>query len=283
MSSSTPRALGGGGAAHHTATSTTLRDIHLNNLAESHAASNIKIKVPFSLRPSTWIKRLIARARRNLGLAIVVWWLSFFSDVVFASLLSPSSIFDDPLDFVASLVIYTVVGVGLTVYAGFLTLFNAAGGQKWLGEVANKWAQGTTLPNWFNPEVVGQNTVQGAVNQARRLLAGGIPTTRPPTTQTDENNPAFTSNSTASDVFYNAKRQFDAGAIDKDVFEAQKVAAEELLAASERKIRAMADHCNLEFDGVSDLITVGGSVASIFFTRPGANEDPFIILVIKGK
>ncbi|GAA6036309.1 hypothetical protein JCM8097_001655 [Rhodosporidiobolus ruineniae] len=70
--------------------------------------------------------------------------------------------------------------------------------------------------------------------------------------------------------------------ISADAYERELKRARDLLQASEQRIRDQASGWGVAFNGVSELASVGGSFASIFYTPFGRSEEPFIVLVFKG-
>ncbi|GAA5886389.1 hypothetical protein JCM6882_001624 [Rhodosporidiobolus microsporus] len=162
-----------------------------------------------------------------------------------------------------------------------------------------------------NPDFLEADTAGAALNQARHFLSGKVPTTVETTPPLDEANPPFSTMSTtrifstvlaralltlssivyerpdnlvaeAAKALYAAKELRAVGAIDKDEFGKRKREAETLLFESETSIRHFADVCNLDYDGICDTSKIGGAFGSLFFTKPAAKEDPFIVLVFKG-
>jgi len=66
-----------------------------------------------------------------------------------------------------------------------------------------------------------------------------------------------------------------------DAFYKQLEDAAQMLVLSEGRIAAQAAEWGLRFEGVSDLNSVAGSFAGLFFSKPGSLK-PFIVLTFKG-
>lgn len=102
----------------------------------------------------------------------------------------------------------------------------------------------------------------------------------------------------AADIFDRTQKKYTPGTHAYDV---EMKRAEDKLLESEAKIKVQvrsalllvvegrldlldlqAAKWNLAYDGVSDLSTVSGPFASIFYTPLGSSDQPFVVLCFKG-
>ncbi|BGP19426.1 hypothetical protein JCM10213_000663 [Rhodosporidiobolus nylandii] len=285
------------------------KSIHLSNLVDIRFATSSAANVRTVVRPSNWRDGLYRLSRRNPIVAVLHWWLAFLANTAWTLFFAPNTLVADPVGSLAAAALYPIIGFGLTLYAVLLFLYRLAGGTgltEWLGD---RWGMGRSVPNWANPRILmTENDV--ILTEARPVLRGEVATTVVPTVPDDADNYDFTSLATtrlfsvplaralllcsaavyerddklvedASDIAYNATKELEAGRITQQRFGELMQAAQTTLAASEEPVRVLARSWNLDYDGVSDLSTIGGPFASLFFTRIG-KEAPFIILAFKG-
>ncbi|GAA5868356.1 hypothetical protein JCM8547_002163 [Rhodosporidiobolus lusitaniae] len=297
------------GAPHNL--NTRLRQQHLAELRLFSLNSSWLSTLWALLHPSTWRERFYQASRCNLFIALVHWWFSFVASLFFTLLFSPATIFTDPISLVSTVVLYSVVGIVLTFWAIVLTSWRAVGGAAITKAISNKWANGTSLENWPNPAILGDEATR-TLNSARAFLSGIIPTTIEQKADLDDENPDFISLNKTTRVFsvvlarallilssvvyerrdeevaaaasiaVEAKYMHDAGVIGDETYANERRRADETLFASEEPIRRRAQEWGLSFEGLSDHQVVSGSFASLFFTPPTSTELPFIVLVFKG-
>ncbi|GAA5927963.1 hypothetical protein JCM1841_005063 [Sporobolomyces salmonicolor] len=249
---------------------------------------------------------LVAGAKHNVLLSFVSYLLSTVTAWFWTLLTSPASILLDPLSTCASLIIYPFVWVALAYAVGVFWLASLFGGGKIIDWVSKKWANGYSMVNWPNPQIFGQKSTD-TVQAARPMLSGQYKTTVPPQAQIDEESASFGSARTArlfslplartlllmsalvyernDDLVAQASNiAMDAQKSKEGSDEKQRLLrqADALLDQSERIIREQAARWGLRYGGVSDLASVAGPFASIFYTTSDRDEKPFIVLVFKG-
>jgi hypothetical protein len=83
----------------------------------------------------------------------------------------------------------------------------------------------------------------------------------------------------AADIAYAASKTYAKGTTQYDL---EMTRAENKLSESEERIKREAAKWGLAYDGVSDLSSVAGPFASIFYTPIGSDQRPFIVLCFKG-
>ncbi|GAA5920844.1 hypothetical protein JCM3775_003977 [Rhodotorula graminis] len=239
-------------------------------------------------------------ARRNILVAFVSFLVTSLRTYLWTLVVSPASILFDPLSTLATLVLYPIIAAGLAVLVATLYLFSLLGG------LSAKYANGWSIVNWADPTLFGPRSVT-AFHDARATLQGDVQTTIEQEVSADEANPDFSSLKTVrtfslplartllllSSLIYERDDALvdEAGHIidtaqklyqsTSPQYAAELKRAEDLVVESEGLIKGKAAQWGLEFDGVSDLTTVGGPLAGIFFT-PAGTAKPFICLVFKG-
>ncbi|GAA5964533.1 hypothetical protein JCM8115_003911 [Rhodotorula mucilaginosa] len=163
------------------------------------------------------------------------------------------------------------------------------------------------MPNWPSQDLFGTESII-ALQAARPILQGDVPTTLPQTVATQDDNPDFTRLATgrifsvplariflamsalvyerrdalvdeAADIAYAASKTYAKGTTQYDL---EMTRAENKLSESEERIKREAAKWGLAYDGVSDLSSVAGPFASIFYTPIGSDQRPFIVLCFKG-
>ncbi|GAA5874114.1 hypothetical protein JCM1840_000355 [Sporobolomyces johnsonii] len=249
---------------------------------------------------------LVARAKRNVPLSFVLYLLRTLTAWFWTLLTSPASILLDPLSTFASLIIYPVVWIGLGYAVGVFWLASLLGGGKLIDWAGRKWANGYSMVNWPNPQIFGQQSTD-TIQAARPMLSGKYKTTVPPQAHIDDDNPIFGTARTArlfslplarslllmSALVYERDDNLvtKASTIAMDAQKCREGSAEKqrlvrladaLLDQSEKVIREQAARWGLRYDGVSDLASVAGPFASIFYTSSDRDVKPFIVLVFKG-
>ena len=83
----------------------------------------------------------------------------------------------------------------------------------------------------------------------------------------------------AADIAYAASKKYAKGTTQYDL---EMTRAENKLSESEERIKREAAKWGLAYDGVSDLSSVAGPFASIFYAPIGSDQRPFIVLCFKG-
>ena len=83
----------------------------------------------------------------------------------------------------------------------------------------------------------------------------------------------------AADIAYAASKKYAKGTTQYDL---EMTRAENKLSESEERIKREAAKWGLAYDGVSDLSSVAGPFASMFYTPIGFDQRPFIVLCFKG-
>ncbi|GAA5900350.1 hypothetical protein JCM8208_005335 [Rhodotorula glutinis] len=245
-------------------------------------------------------------ARRNIVVAFLSFLVSSGRTYLWTLVVSPASVLFDPLSTIATLILFPVITAGLAVLVAVLYLFSLLGGRRIVNSLSNKYADGWSIVNWADPTIFGPRSVT-AFRDAREALQGDVETTIVQEASTDDDNPDFTSLKTIrtfslplartllllSSLIYERDDTLvdEAGHIidmaqkrypqtSPEYADALK-RAEDLVVESEGLIKNKAAEWGLEFDGVSDLTTIGGPLAGIFFT-PVGSVKPFICLVFKG-
>ncbi|GAA5904376.1 hypothetical protein JCM5296_005272 [Sporobolomyces johnsonii] len=271
----------------------SLRKLHVKELADIGSASAFRAS-------------LVARAKRNVPLSFVSYLLRTVTAWFWTLLTSPASILLDPLSTFASLIIYPVVWIGLGYAVGVFWIASLLGGGKLIDWAGRKWANGYSMVNWPNPQIFGQQSID-TIQAARPMLSGKYKTTVPPQAHIDDDNPMFGTARTArlfslplarslllmSALVYerNDNLVTKASGIATDAQKCREGSEEKhrllrqadaLLDQSEKVIRQQAERWGLRYDGVSDLASVAGPFASIFYTSSDRDEKPFIVLVFKG-
>ncbi|GAA6018068.1 hypothetical protein JCM10207_006070 [Rhodosporidiobolus poonsookiae] len=266
---------------------------HLEDLKKISGRASLKLSLTYWARRSTPISFVFFLYKN------IVQWL-------FTLALAPATAFTDPTGTVAALTIYPLVWSGLFVAVAVFWVAGLLGGQKIITWMSNKWANGYSIVNWPNPQIFGP-TSKKAIDEARAVLEGDVPTTIRDEISLEEENPDYTTYKTtrvfslplartlllmsalvyersdamvrqAADIAFRAQQRYRRGS---QPYEDEMRRAEKTLLESERVIKDKAAEWDLEYDGVSDLVTVGGPFASIFYTKPGARK-PFVVLVFKG-
>ncbi|GAA5873862.1 hypothetical protein JCM3774_000706 [Rhodotorula dairenensis] len=256
---------------------------------------------------SSWRVDLKNLARTNVVFALIVFLLRSLRNFVWTLVFSPATIFIDPIGTLASLVIFPVVNMGVALCCVVFWLGGKLGLNRVIDWVSDKWAQGYSMPNWPSQDLFGLETVR-AVQECRAILQGDVPTTEPQTVASHDDNPDFTRLATgrifsvplarvflamsalvyerkdslvneAANIAYTAQKKYPKGSPQYDL---EMTRAENKLSASEERIKREAARWGLAFDGVSDLSSVTGPFASIFYTPVGSAQRPFIVLCFKG-
>ncbi|GAA6042487.1 hypothetical protein JCM8097_003052 [Rhodosporidiobolus ruineniae] len=254
-----------------------------------------------------WKSGLAYYAKRSTPISFVNFVFRNLKTWVWGLVLSPATVFQDPLGTVASLIIYPVVWTALGVLVFFFWLGSKVGGQRILDWLSVKYAGGWSVVNWANPQIFGPSSVK-AVEEAREYLTGEASTTQLQQVSITEANPDFTELKTvrlfslpiartlllmsslvyerrdrdvrlAADLAFKAQQNYDP---ESDEFRRAMELARDTLAQSEEPIKKQAAQWGLEFDGISELTTVAGPFASIFYTPFKSDEKPFVCLVFKG-
>ncbi|GAA5992233.1 hypothetical protein JCM10908_001831 [Rhodotorula pacifica] len=256
---------------------------------------------------ASWRVDLQNLARTNVVFALIIFLLRTVRNFFWTLVLSPATIFIDPLGTLASLIIFPVVNVGVALCCVVFWLGGKIGLNKIIDWASDKWAQGYSMPNWPSQDLFGPQTIV-ALQASRPILQGDVPTTEPQTVASQDDNPDFTRLATgrifsvplarvflamsalvyerkdsivdeAADIAYAAQKKFPKGSAQYDL---EMTRAENKLSESEERIKQEAAKWGLAFDGVSDLSSVSGPFASIFYTPPSSNQRPFIVLCFKG-
>ncbi|GAA5848915.1 hypothetical protein JCM9279_004664 [Rhodotorula babjevae] len=250
--------------------------------------------------------RVAAWARRNIVVAFASFLGASVRTYLWTLVVSPASVLFDPLSTAATLILYPIIAVGLAFLVAVLYLFSLLGGRRIVNSLSNKYADGWSIVNWADPTIFGPRGAT-AFHDARATLEGGVETTVVQEASADDENPDFTSFKTirtfslplartllilssliyerddalvdhAGHIIDTAQQRYSPTSPE---YAAATKRAEDLIVESEGLIKSKAAEWGLEFDGVSDLTTVGGPFAGIFFTPVGAVK-PFICLVFKG-
>ncbi|GAA5832008.1 hypothetical protein JCM11251_002783 [Rhodosporidiobolus azoricus] len=266
---------------------------HLNDLRRIRLSEN-------------WSASFAFWAKRSVPISFFFFLVQNISSWIFSLIFSPMTILADPIGTVASLVIYPVVWTALGVVVFVFWILALFRGQKIIDWLGKRYAQGYSMVNWPNPQIFGPSSLR-AVQEAREYLTGDNLTTFAQEIAIEVENPDFTTMKTvrvfslplarafllmsalvyersdrlvrqASDIAFRAQK-YEPGS---PTYEKEMNRAEEALEESERVIKDKAKEWGLEYDGVSDLQTIGGPFASIFYTPFGSSDKPFVCLVFKG-
>ncbi|GAA6052174.1 hypothetical protein JCM3770_001255 [Rhodotorula araucariae] len=245
-------------------------------------------------------------ARRNIVIAFFLYVVKNIRTFVWTLAVAPASFFTDPLSTVATLIIYPVITVGLGVAVAVLYFGSLLGLGRVFKRLGNRYANGWSLVNWADPTIFGPRSI-AAIKDARGTLSGDVETTVVQQASLEDANPDFTAMKTirvfslplartllvmsalvyerddslmdsAAHTVLRAQQRYGVGSPE---YAAEMQRAEDLIALSEKRIKDQAAEWGLEFDGVSDLTTIGGPFASIFYT-PVGTEKPYICLIFKG-
>ncbi|GAA6036319.1 hypothetical protein JCM8097_001663 [Rhodosporidiobolus ruineniae] len=265
---------------------------HFQNLCE---IARVK---PWRVSFSYW-------AKRSVPVGFILHFCSHLRTWFRQLVLAPATIFSDPFSTVAALVVYPVVWFALFVAMLIWIALRLLGGRKIIEAVSRNWAAGLSIPNWPNPDMLGVDAKK-AVDEARVYLAGDVPTTLPQQASQLDVDPDFTGLKTvrifsiplartllfmssivyerpdhlvqrAAELAVKAKSSYLPASVQyRDMMEQ----ARDTLIQSGQPIKDKVAVWGLEFDGVSELTTVAGPFASIFYTKSG--QKPFICLVFKG-
>ncbi|BGP19399.1 hypothetical protein JCM10213v2_007488 [Rhodosporidiobolus nylandii] len=259
-------------------------------------------------RPKTWRASLQYYAKQNTACAFATFVLATLSSWIWTLVLSPATVFSDPLGTLAALLFYPVIWTGLGAVVLVFWLLGLVGGQRIIDWLSRRYAGGLGVVNWLNPQIFGPSSVK-AFEEARGILGGHVPTTVPQQVSIFEENPDFASLKTvrlfslplartlllmsslvyerndtlvrqAADIAFHAEQTYHKAS---ESYKQEMKKAQDVLLESERVIKEQAARWGLAFDGVSDLATIGGPFASIFYTPFGdSKQKPFIALVFKG-
>ncbi|GAA5870457.1 hypothetical protein JCM8547_004037 [Rhodosporidiobolus lusitaniae] len=246
-------------------------------------------------------------AKRSVPISFLFFTGQALKTIWLTALLSPATIVSDPLGTLAGLLFYPIIWIGLGTAVFVFWILSMLQGQKVIDYLSDKYAEGWSMVNWPNPQIFDRSSRQ-AVGEAREWLTGEKPTTVVEEVAITEENPDFTTTKTtrifslplarafllmsalvyersdknvrqASDIAFNATQKYKPGT---DSYKREMKRAEGAILESEKKIKDKVAEWGLEFDGVSDLATIGGPFASIFFTPYESEKKPFIVLCFKG-
>ncbi|KAK4057505.1 hypothetical protein OIO90_001574 [Microbotryomycetes sp. JL221] len=234
-------------------------------------------------------------AKYNALIALIRFVLSNIAIWIKTLILSPATIFNDPLSTMVALIVWPVVFVGLFFETIALKVITSMGGQFVIDWISKTFCQGYSLVNWPAPDLFTNEDTINAIKSARATMSG-IPTTfpnvpAPGSTNVDMDNDLATTRIFDLDV---AKTLlvFSALVYERDDKLVQKAASEQahghhqhaeaLVWRSEHRIRKVAeDLWKLRYEGVADLSQPGGSFCSVFYSPPDS-KDKFIAVVFKG-
>ncbi|BGP51022.1 hypothetical protein JCM10450v2_006948 [Rhodotorula kratochvilovae] len=252
-------------------------------------------------------KRSVSQwARQNIVIAFLLYVAKNVRTFLWTLVVSPASIVTDPLSTTATLVVYPVVTTILLGAVVGLYLFSLLGGKRVVDWLSNRYAGGWSVVNWADPTIFGPRSLM-AIKDARGTLSGQVETTVVQQAALEDASPDFTAMKTVrvfslplartlllmsaivyerddsliDDAAHVVMRAQERYAVGSPEYAGEMQRAEDLIGRSEKLIKDKAAEWGLEFDGVSDLTTVGGPFASIFYT-PVGSDKPFICLVFKG-
>ncbi|GAA5968429.1 hypothetical protein JCM11641_007633 [Rhodosporidiobolus odoratus] len=257
--------------------------------------------------PSTWRASFTYWAKRSTPVSFILFVWQTLAGWGWTLVLTPGTVFADPLGTAAALIVYPVVWtfLGLAVFVFWLA--SLVGGQGIIEWIGNEYANGYSMVNWPNPQIFGKDA-RRAIDEARSALEGDVPTTESQQADVADENPDFNALKTkrifslplarsllvmsalvyersdrlvrqAADIAFRAEQQYVKGS---DDYEKEMKRAQDTLTESEKIIKDKAAEWDLSYDGVSDLSSIGGPFASIFYTPFGSSKKPFIALVFKG-
>ncbi|GAA5995589.1 lipase family protein [Rhodotorula paludigena] len=272
--------------------------------AAAHLADVIRVckKRPRGVRGwfSYWSKR-------SFVVAFGAYLLRGLREYARTLLLSPATIFSDPLSTLLTLLAFPAAALALALLMLFFWLAGILGGRQIVNWISRHYANGLSTANWPNPNIFGSAS-NAAVQSARDILSGETDTTIVQEASLDDDNPDFSQLRTtrlfslplaralllmssliyerddflvedAARIVLNAQDKYEE---DSNEYNAQVAQAEALLQQSERPIQLQATRWDLSADVVSELASIGGPCAAIFYTPIDSGAAPFIVLVLKG-
>ncbi|KAL8280706.1 hypothetical protein RQP46_007029 [Phenoliferia psychrophenolica] len=199
----------------------------------------------------------LQRARQSVPLSLLRFVLKTLQSYLLLVILSPATIFTDPLSTFAMFFMYPVIIVGLFIATADPTLFDASS--------------------------------KAVIDSAIPLLGGGTTTIPQALSLTDDLDPTTKRLFSLplartfllfSAIVYERNNTEVTNAVNL-LASGNEEGADNLLKESEGVIRKVAKMWDLRFEGISDLSTVGGPYASIFYSKKGT-QAPWITLVFKG-
>ncbi|KAG0653224.1 hypothetical protein C6P46_003310, partial [Rhodotorula mucilaginosa] len=130
-------------------------------------------------------------ARTNVVFALIVYLLRSLRNFVWTLVFSPATAFLDPVGTFAGLIITPVVAVGVALCCVVFWVGGKIGLDKVIDWASDKWADGYSMPNWPSQDLFDTESII-ALQAARPILQGDVPTTLPQTVATQDDNPDFT-------------------------------------------------------------------------------------------
>ncbi|GAA5848919.1 hypothetical protein JCM9279_004665 [Rhodotorula babjevae] len=236
--------------------------------------------------------------------AVLFCWRGAVS-LIWDVILSPSTYLSDPAQSLAILVVYPLFGTVIFLLGIVFALGRIGGyGDSLIDYISDRWAKGYSIVNWANPDLFTE--LAPSIDEAQAYLDGSKPTTDYQDWPLDPMAPVRESTLVRTiplplvraflafnALVYERKDQlviqakevvstaYQAFGDTSDAFYEQLENAAQKLVLSESTIAAQAAAWGLRFEGVSDLNSVAGSFAGLFFSEPGSLK-PFIVLTFKG-
>lgn len=100
---------------------------------------------------SSWRVDLKNLGRTNVVFALSVFLFRSLRNFVWTLVLSPATIFIDPIGTIAALITFSVVNIGVALCCVVFWLGGKLGLNRVIDRASDKWAQGYSMPNWVGP------------------------------------------------------------------------------------------------------------------------------------
>ncbi|KPV72677.1 uncharacterized protein RHOBADRAFT_46721 [Rhodotorula graminis WP1] len=280
-------------------------DPQANRALKAPILSHVQELYSFAKYRKTPFERLSASCPVQAVVSAILFVVYGLKSIIWDVVLSPSTYLSDPLQSLAILVFYPLGGTVIFLLSLVFALGRIGGyGDSLIDYVSDRWAKGYSIVNWANPDIFTQ--LAPSVDEAQPYLDGSKPTTDyqdwplDPTAPGRESAlvrtiplPLVRAFLAFNALVYERKDQlvvqakevvataYEAFGGTSDAFYEQLENAAQMLVLSKSRIAAEVALYGLRFEGVSDLNSVAGSFAGLFFSKPGSLK-PFIVLAFKG-
>ncbi|GAA5900348.1 hypothetical protein JCM8208_005334 [Rhodotorula glutinis] len=275
-----------------------------NRALQAPILSHVQELYSFAKYRKTPFERMRASGPAQAIASAVLFILHGLKSIVWDVILSPSTYLSDPVQSLAIILVYPLFGTVIFLLGLVFALGRIGGyGDSLIDYISDRWAKGYSIVNWANPDFF--TDLAPSVDEAQKYLDGSKQTTDYQEWPLDPSAPGRESTLVRTiplplvrallafnALVYERKDQlvvqakevvstaYEAFGDASEAFYEQLENAAQMLVLSEGRIAAQAALYGLRFEGVSDLNSVAGSFAGLFFSKPGSLK-PFIVLSFK--